>query len=277
VLAGALATVRWSVEGRAHRVAGAALRALGRPAGRLARWRFAWALLYHRETDLLLALLAERLTAAWAAGRVACAEPPPVGGAILITLHHANKRLALPTLRALAPAHTLGVVAATPTRYHGDAGRDLRTFATETGVPLDLVAPISAFLEQHAGAAALLPQQAARRGLPLLREGGWLVIAADPQRGDDPNCVILGRALALPRGPIWLAERSGRPIVPHMIVPDRKGWRLWIGSGVEPTAAAVARAIEACIRRAPACCGLEWWEEWCRAPLAYTGRDGESA
>jgi acyl-CoA synthetase (AMP-forming)/AMP-acid ligase II len=42
-----------------------------------------------------------------------------------------------------------------------------------------------------------------------------------------------------------------------MIVPAGARWRLWIGAEVAPTAAAIALAHEAYIRRAPARCGLE--------------------
>lgn len=120
-------------------------------------------------------------------------------------------------------------------------------------------------LDRAFGSWLFHPNQAARQGLAFLQEGGYLSIT-----GDDfyyPNterAPLLGRAMTLPRGAAWLAQQSGKPIVPYMTVPWRGGWRLWIGEAVPPTQAGVIAVIEEGIRRAP--------ESWTRT-MAMAWRD----
>jgi hypothetical protein len=94
------------------------------------------------------------------------------------------------------------------------------------------------------------PRHAARQGLKLLRDGGYLVIIADAAEHAPPES-LLGHAWAIPSGPIWFAQRSGKPIVPFTVMPYGLGWRLWLGAPIEPTRAGMRNGLEACLRRSP--------------------------
>jgi hypothetical protein len=107
------------------------------------------------------------------------------------------------------------------------------------------------------------PSRSARAGLDLLASGGSLIIEPDFY-DDGAPARILERRVPLADGPIWFARRSGRPIVPFVVSPVHGGWRLWVGEPVPAERAAVAAAVEDCIRRAP----TAWfgWPDWYVAP-----------
>lgn len=252
----ALAMARLAVDSEARGVAEHALPALGRRPTRVRRWRFSWRLFLQHETDVLLGLQAPRLTRAWAGRRVARVGALPEGGAILITPHHANMHIGFLKLSTLAPR--LGFVASTP------AG------GIEGSRPEQIMYRQVRHLYARAfGPRLLLPVEVRRRGLPMLAAGEYLIIA--PEAYDAPSHrwppgSLLGHAVPLAPGPVWLARRSGRPIVPFLTLPAGPGWVLWIGAPIAPTHQAVAAALDACIRRSPPSWGLGWWLDWLQAP-----------
>jgi len=110
---------------------------------------------------------------------------------------------------------------------------------------------------------------ALRHGLRVLRAGGYFIVPLDVINGPWTCQPLLGKALPLARGALWLAARSGCFIVPVALVPRRRGhWDAWFGAPIEPTLASLARAREDCLRRAPATWELREWKAWHAAPLA---------
>ncbi len=246
-----LATIRALIEpGPWRQIAPAALRALGYPVTGIARWRFGWRLYYHREVDLLLRLQASRLTAAWVRAHLRICGAPPAGGAVLVLPHHANMRLALLVAGAWVPR-----------------------LAIISGIPGDeqtLAAYGRAASDQDRALRVFLPTEAARQGVRWLQAGGYLAVMPDfdPRaRGEPwPVAAILGKAMPLAPGPVWLAQRAQKPIGPVMVTPAGRGWQVWCGEPIAPTQEGLAGAIEACIGRSPASWSLELWRRWQQAP-----------
>ena len=87
---------------------------------------------------------------------------------------------------------------------------------------------------------------------------------------------ILGQEMPIPRGPLWFAQRSGKPIVPLFIAPEHNGWRLTIGEPIEQRHDALCAAIDAAIREAPACwerhAAMKWFHT--RPPRAADAPPG---
>lgn len=107
-----------------------------------------------------------------------------------------------------------------------------------------------------------LLQQAGRKGLRLLAAGGYFIVAADTFSSGAPPHPLLGRDCPLPRGAAWFGQRSGKPVIPYILVPVRARWELWIGAPVPATMEGVARGLGRCIRHAPGSwsrfVALEW-------------------
>jgi len=247
-----LALVRCCFDRELHRLAGPAIIALGLPDTRMARWRFVWSHCYQHEADLLLALQAARLTREWACHYVAAPESLPPDGAILITLHHAHLRLG--NLRLSALVKPLGIIAGLRLDHQDDMPESVFT------------GPMTALYRRTFGPHVIYPEPAslaARQGLRLLDQGGYLVIAVDGL-GVGDAAVVFGKALRVPRGPLWLARHSGKPIVPFIVMPERRGWRIWCGAPIAPTPEALAAAIEEAIRRAPTSWRSDAWTGWCQ-------------
>src|SRR5262249_6136386 len=117
------------------------------------------------------------------------------------------------------------------------------------------------FTRRVFGPRVYLPSTAARGGLELLRNGGYLVVLADFY-GTHMHC-LFGREIPVATGPIWWAQRSGRPIVPYLVYPPRgrrDRWHLRYGDPIPPTRTAIAGAVEDSIRSIPA----SWmsWRGW---------------
>jgi hypothetical protein len=201
-----------------------------------------------------------RITDRWVRRHVRLDSAPPPGGAILLTLHHRGERLGLLALRRcgarLASIH--------------DPATDLPARPDD--------APRAHYYRQIAllrcrifEGRIFAPREAGRKGLRFLDAGGYLVITADvfgPTAGPHAGqtAAVLGRAVAIPRGPAWFGLHSGKPIVPWVVVPQRSGWRVWIGEAIPPTRDAVAAALTECIRRAPASWDPAFAEFWLAAP-----------
>lgn len=238
-----------------RRLSDALLRALDRPATHRARWSLLWGCWYQRHGELLLTVQSAHLTRAWARAHVLCDGTLPAGGTLLIAPHHTGQGFGL--LALADHVEKLGTVAGWP-----PVGADLSGWEPSRRELVRYGQPI---LDRAFDSWLFHPNQAARQGLAFLQEGGYLSIT-----GDDfyyPNterAPLLGRAMTLPRGAAWLAQQSGKPIVPYMTVPWRGGWRLWIGEAVPPTQAGGIAVIEEGIRRAP--------ESWTRT-MAMAWRD----
>jgi hypothetical protein len=246
--------------GRMRQVVNAAVRALGSNPTRQATRQFAWSWWYQRSASSVLTYQADRLTPAWAERHVAAPESLPSGGCILVSVHQFNQRLAFARLNTLV--EELGCVS----MFEPLAESDLRLSPTGFGVDArPEVRAVSRFCHQVFGRRIFPPRTAARRGLELLRRGGSLIVLSD-FFGREPVCV-LGKRLFVPRGALWWAAQSGRPIVPFGIAPvsgDRQHWQLWCGEPIPATLMALGGALEDCIRRSP----TAWtgWPAWYAAP-----------
>ena len=243
-----------------RRVATAAIGALGlRPTAGLV-WRFGWQWWYQRSVDELLAYQADRLTPEWAQRHVLAPPRLPPAGSILLSVHQYN--LPVAAARAVQLVDDLGVVSMIdplPPAV-GNAGTDAFLLA-----PGPRVGAVSRFYRRTFGERLYTPLVAARQGLELLQRGGSLIVLADFY--GQVFGPILGKRIPVAQGPVWLARRSGRPIVPFALAPPRQPeepWQLWCGEPIEPSPAAVAATLEAAIRRLP----TTWmsWRGWHAAP-----------
>lgn len=264
-----LGTVRWLAQPGPRRAAGPALRALGRPATRLARWRFAWQVAYHAEVSHLLHLQSEKLSDDWVARHVRGGTLPPPGGAILLSPHQEYGRLGNLYLRM--HGYRVGLVAddnrVTWDRDHPDhAAR-----AAAHGNRGEFYLRRWRFWERALDGNVFRPPEDTRAALRFLREGGYLVIKPDGyrhamrerwERGE-----VLGRAIPVAPGPVWLAQHSGKPILPYLTVPTGRGWRMVVGEPVEPTQRGVAACLTACLRESPETMHGLRWLAWSQAPV----------
>lgn len=226
------------------------------------RWRLRRAIAFHDAVDRLLGWQQTRLTPAWVAHHVVLPERTlPAGGAVVLIFHQANTRLMAPLLRAQG-RQQLGLVSKAPVA--------LGQRSTEAHEPLMHAAFDTVFT----------PRQAARGGLRLLQEGGYLVITVDAM--DDvelidprwPSYPLLGRKVPLPPGPLWFAQRAGKPLVAAVLVPQGRRWRVWISAPLTPTPSAVACARERGVQRAGTTWAVSFWRAWCAAPVMERGRSG---
>jgi hypothetical protein len=228
--------------------ANAVLTALGVTPTPTQRWRFRWAVAYQDATDRLLQWQQTRITSDWIQEHVLLPERAlPEGGAIVLILHQANMRLLAPPLRAHSDKR-LGIISLRPVVTRGRAQRTIEPFMRAT---FD---------------AVFTPQQAARGGLRLLREGGYLIIPSDVASPDWPDYPLLGRDFPLPPGPLWFAERAGKPIVACVLTPQGRRWRVWVSESIHPSPHAIAAARESCVRRAATMWNPWFWHLWHIAP-----------
>ncbi|MDQ2783956.1 MAG: hypothetical protein M3Y58_03015 [Chloroflexota bacterium] len=230
-----------AVDADTRRLVHALLPALGIPATRLTYWSLLWARCFWYEADLLLAMQPEQITTDWIRARVRLDGALPPDGAILIAPHHAAGRYG--RLFLASEGVRLGGITGEPQ----DAAHRVQSDPTfqhlwRLGHTLDDRTYVSGVFHRW---------EAGQKGLRLLREGGYLSIVADDFTLGGTSHLLLGREWWLPRGPVWFAQQSGKPIVPCMVIPERRGWRLWIGEPVAPTPEAVIAALEVCICHAP--------------------------
>jgi len=243
-----------------RQVAAAAVTALGRRPTAGAVWRFGWQWWYQRSVDELLAYQADRLTPAWARQHVLAPERLPPTGSILLSVHQYN--LPVAAARAVQLVDDLGVVSMLDPRPPAAANAGTDAFLLAPG---PRARRLGHFYTRIFGGRLYTPLVAARQGLELLQRGGSLIVLADFY--GQVFGPILGKRIPVAQGPLWLARRSGRPIVPFVLIPPRRPeqpWQLWCGAPIDPTHAAVAAALEAAIRRLP----TTWmsWRGWHAAP-----------
>jgi hypothetical protein len=237
-----------------------AVAALGAEPTRAAAWRFAWRWWYERATGEVLAYQADRLTPQWALQHVEAPAGLPPGGAILVSVHHFYELQAF--ARLSAAVDELGATSLFEPVVDNDPELlSVSPMLNET----ERLRALSRFTRRVFGPRVYRPSVAARRGLELLRRGGYLVVLAD-FFGKEQAC-ILGRQIPVAQGPIWWAEQSGRPIVPFLAAPPvRPGalWQLWCGEPIAASRPAITGAVEDCIRRLP----TAWmsWRGWSECP-----------
>jgi hypothetical protein len=251
-----LGTLRaWSDAER--RLSRALLEALGMPTTPFHRWRMQWVRSYCDQAETVLLPQASRYTRDWVRRQIDCTGVTlPPGGAVLIAPHCAmgvTGFLALATL-----VDHLVLVSQDP--RHPDLQQledeTQRLHWQHTRMAQERVVPMTVLTREEAG----------RTGLRLLRDGASLILFADAFRADGPTHRLLGRDVSVSRGAAWFAQRSGKPLIPWMVVPHRFGWRLWIGDPLPPTEEGLIRGLETCIRIAPQC----WWRTlgmtWLESP-----------
>jgi hypothetical protein len=233
-----------------------ALAALGRPAGALEAWRFAFGVCHESARDAAIAYQSHRVTSAWVARHVQfTGAPPPTQPCVLVTIHHAHQRFGFLMLSERLPR--LGLVANFVPLPPGEQRQDLPPAWNRR-------AALSQFLRRAFEERVYHPSRAARPGLELLR-GGSLVLLPEFFPGGQ-SARIFERVVSVGEGPVWLAQRTGRPLVPFVVVPDGPHWRVWCGQPIEPSVPALAAALETCIRHAPA--AWSGWRDWHAAPRA---------
>ncbi|MHB8646275.1 MAG: hypothetical protein ACYDAR_10855 [Thermomicrobiales bacterium] len=236
-----LGSARMLLDADGRRLDRALLTALGTPATPRACWRMHWSRAYQRQADLLLTLQSRHITRRWVVKRVRCQGALPPGGAVLVTPHHANSRLG--TLALATMVDRLGTIISEPLDPAEAARHDPTLVAHWRQTRL--------VRDRTHGNLVFTPREAGRKGLRLLRDGGYFVVSADTFIPTGRAVPLLGRVVRLPRGAAWFARQSGKPMLPCMVVPDRFGWRLWIGDEAPPTEAGVRACLEASIRQAP--------------------------
>jgi len=261
-----LALARLFLDPRPTRIAGPALRAVGVPDTWRGRIRFRWSFCYQRELDVVLRVQAARLSSHWVRSRMNVDGSLPAGGVILLAPHHANQRLGFLMLAQLV--EQLGLVADVDPQALLDTAPRRASWTQRLGIARDEFAYLAPLYRRFFGTHLLTPSQALRRGMALLNNGGCLIIAPDyhlPAPGRRPSWMpLFGRIFSIGPGVLWLAQRSGKPIIPFMVVPVGQGWSLWLGEPVAPCEQAIAAALEACIQHAPASWRL--WDMWLRQP-----------
>jgi len=226
------------------------------------RWALSWARGFWYVAYRLIYLQGERITAPWLQQHVHIDGVLPPDGAILLTVHHRGARLGLLALAARG-CHLATIIP----QHNPHALRDLTMDS-----PRALYERQSLLLRRRTfDDRTFGRREAVREGLPFLAKGGYLLIAADvfplyPHAKE--MATLFGRAVAIPRGPVWFAQQSGRPIVPLMVVPQGPGWRVWIGEAIPVTQEAVVDALAQCIRRAPADWERPMAMTWLAAPPA---------
>ncbi len=252
-----------------RRLSAALSRAVGNSHGRVAHVWLHWRRCYQREAELLIAVQSARLTPEWASAHIPCDSTPPAGGAVLVAPHHSAQVLGL--LALSGRVKQLGAVfAAPPATVRDDVDH---TVYDPTFVELARYGrPVC---DRAFGPWAFEPHEVGRRGLKFLRDGGYFSITGDDFYGGTARYPLLGRTLTFARGAVWLAQQSGKPIVPYMVIPWRGGWRLWIGEPVPSTQAGVIAALEAGIRRAPESWTRTMAMVWRDAPV-WSESDGEA-
>jgi hypothetical protein len=253
-----------------YRLSRALLVACGLPPTRYRCWALSWARCFEQAEQRLLTLQMKRLSRRWLDRRVRIEGELPPGGAILLTVHHRAARLGL--LALADRVDRLATIAGDPALAAFDPEAELHT--------LDANAVRALYLRQWLlsqrkifGGRILGRHEAGRKGLRFLEEGGYLVVFADvfaPRVAppDEDMAAVLGRVVAIPRGPAWFGQRSGRPIIPFVVISEGSRWRIWLGEAIPPTQDAVAGALDQCIRRAPAGWQSTMAMSWLGAPPA---------
>lgn len=255
----ALAALRLPFDVEASHLADYLTVALQLPPSRSARLILRWSLCHQYEIDRLLTLQSERLTADRLLPHVRFDGALPSDGAILVTPHHVGMR---PGLTALA---------ATGVRLGGamiDPG-DSAAFRELDPATRAYYVHLRPLRERMYGRDTFQRHEIGRNGLRLLREGGYLVLQGDGFSLDWHRGSLLGREVPIPTGPVWFAERSGKPVVPYMAIPHGKGWRLWFGTPIPAagvTHEVITRALEECLHRAPSSWERTLAVAWSNAP-----------
>jgi hypothetical protein len=254
------ATLGVVANGRMRNVATTAVTALGTRPSAAAVWRFNWDWWYQRSVDELIACQADRLTPEWAAKHVIAPDRPPPESGILLSMHQFN--LTVAAARAVQLVHDLAVVSVIEPVPAGDADLANDGFLLPEA---DRARAVGDFYSRTFDGRLFAPSVAARQGLDLLRRGGSLIIL--PEFYGERAGPVLGRSISVAEGPLWLAQTSGRPIVPFLLIPPPAGedrWRLWWGEPLPISYGAIVSMVESGLRRLPST--WPYWRGWHAAP-----------
>jgi hypothetical protein len=253
------ASVRFLCDGPARSLARGLSDALGERSWQ-ARLRIHWSLCYQDEADKLILLQIDKVSPEWAMTHAPIRGTVPPEGAILLSVHHVLRWLSYYPLSVTADSVTNITMEPSPDRPIAFAEAD----------PITQRA-LLAIHRLRAGGITWRDchwQRGSREIRRLLRDGGHITFMVDVFIDGWPRAPVFGTPMPVPRGPVWFAEQTGKPIIPFMLVPTRGGWALEFGAPIEPTQEEVARAIEWCVRRAPGMWRRDHATAWLRARSA---------
>ncbi len=250
------ACLRVLVDGEAGALSRHLSHALG-VSSSLERWRLRWSICYHYEIERLILIQADRLTHEWAMEHVhICGHLPP-DGAILLTSHQFGRWIARLRLASMGEACSSISMEPTP--------EDVTIFVlADPVIQREIIA-------KHRVQTRLLRSdnfhwgKGGRKVLQFLRDGGYLDVATDVFIDGWPMGEVLGKMMPIPRGPVWLAQHTGKPIIPMTLTPVGRGWELRLGEPIEATHDAVANALDTSLRRAPAAWQRDHAAAWMHA------------
>jgi hypothetical protein len=254
------ATVGILANRRMRQILAVAADSVGAVTTRQTAWRFGWDWWYQRTVDEVLTYQADRLTPEWAARHVLAPDRLPPESCVLVSIHQFNQHVAAAS--AVTLVNDLGLVSMVepPPQSEPELGEGRLLLDRR-----DRSRAISRFHDRVFGERVFSPSVAARRGLELLQRGGSLIVLADFFGKDFAS--LVGKCIPVANGPIWWAERAGRPIVPFLLYPPHRAerrWRLWCGEPIPTNRTALVSTLEDCIRRLP----TTWvsWRGWDAAP-----------
>lgn len=252
-----LAAIQCVCDKNSRTVSRVLLAGLGRPVTTRAWCKLHWNRCYQTQVSRLLLLQMDRLTTQWATRRVRITGCLPSGGAILVGPHHDGFRLGLLALAGLGPS----LACITSDSYDP---ADLAVMDPTRRATMLARLP---FHERVYAGRVFSYRAGGRNGLRHLAGGGYLVQLTDNFWSSGTPHSVLGRRLPVARGTVWFAERTGKPIVPVMVTPEGRGWRLTLFAPIPPTQEAVVAALERCIGHAPGSWELAIAMQWLAAPV----------
>ena len=164
--------------------------------------------------DEILSYQIDRMTRAWVRERVSLSDPPlPQGGAILLSIHQWNQRLAFARLADVTTELGWSRCGGRP-RLTIRGWRVRRVSTLRTAASWHSVGPASRSSARGCFRRAWQPGVVSK----LLNAGGSLIVLADFY--GQSLTPILGHLIPVADGVAWLAEQSGPP---DRAIPDVTG------------------------------------------------------
>jgi len=231
--------------------------ALGRRTWR-ARWGLRWSLCFQYEAEQLLTVQADKLSQEWITNQIRIRGALPPDGAILVSVHHLMRWPSYQRL-ALSVDH-IGNITMEPQLDN------LTVLAQVDAVTQRQLRARHGLQQRKNGPRDFYWHNGSREVLHFLAEGGYAIFLIDVFIHGWPPGTVFDKLMPIPRGPIWFAKRTGKPIIPLMLTPARQAWELIVGDAIEPTHDALAQALEECIRRAPSMWRRDHATAWLHAP-----------
>ncbi len=262
-IAAVFAAVKFLVDRASDRSMKSLQKALGLPPTRRMAWRLNWSRCFESQAALLLLFQWSRWTGLWAITHARLEGHLPSGGAILVAHHHANARIGLFVLASMG--YVLGAFVTDSDEYIAQRENDPAiTLLVQRG----LRAQQGTFHDRR----FLVRQNVVRRAMEVrravhhLQQGGYISLLVDNFWLGGPRQPLLGRMVQLPMGAAVLAQRSGKPIIPFVVVTGWREWTIRFGEQVSPTAEGIAQALTWCIAQAPGSWEPEIATAWSNSP-----------